>query len=255
MPLPAHPGNAAIRHARRSPLRAATLAALLSVMALSAPAGAQEQAAPRIVVTGVGEVAVAPDMATVTLTILREGDTARAALDAASAAAAAVIAALKEEGIAPRDLQTSGLSIQPDYVYPQPSGQPEAPRIAGYRVLNTVTARLRDLSKVGAVIDRAVTLGVNQGGDIVFGNADPKPTIERARRLAVEDARARAQVLAEAAGARLGNLVEIVENAGGEPPRPVGAQMMRMEAADAVPVEAGENSYRVQVQVTWGIGQ
>lgn len=255
MHLPTHSENT-VGPARRSLQRAAAAAALLSAMALSAPAArAQEQAAPRIVVTGVGEVAVAPDMATVTLTILRQGETAREAMDAANEATRAVVAALKEEGIADRDLQTSGLSVQPDYVYPQPTGPAEPPRISSYRVLNTITARLRDLTKVGAVIDRAVTLGVNQGGDILFGNADPKPVLEQARKLAVEDARARAEVLAGAAGARLGNLVEIVEGAGGEPPRPVGAQMMRMEAADSVPVQAGENSYRVQVQVTWGIGQ
>lgn len=256
MPLPAslEPAARTAGYARRSLLRGATLAALVSAMALSAPlAGAQERPAPRIVVTGVGEVAVAPDMATVTLTVLRQGDTARLALDAANDATRAVIAALKEEGIADRDLQTTGLSVQPDYVYPQPSDPAAPPRISSYRVLNTITARLRDLSKVGAIIDRAVTLGVNQGGDIVFGNADPKPAVEQARKLAVEDARARAEVLAQAAGARLGGLVEIVEGGGGEPPRPIDAKILRMEAADAVPVEAGENSYRVQVQVTWSI--
>ncbi len=232
-------------------------AALLAATLLAAPAAAQQQPphAPRVAVTGIGEVAIVPDMATVTLSVLRQAETARAALDAANEATAAVIAALKEEGIAARDLQTAGLSVQPDYVYPQPGGGAEAPRIVGYRVANTVTARLRDLSRVGSVIDAAVTLGVNQGGDIAFGNADPKPAVEQARRLAVEDARARAEVLAQAAGVRLGALVEIVEAGGYEPPRPAGGRMLRMEAADAVPVEAGENTYRVQVQVTWSLSQ
>lgn len=236
-------------------LASARTTALLAALMLAAPAWA-DQSAPKIVVTGVGEAAMRPDMATVMLTVLREGETAREALDAANEAAAAVLAALKEEGIADRDLQTSGLSVQPDYVYPQPTdGKPQQPRIVSYRVLNTITARLRDLSKVGAVIDRAVTLGVNQGGDIQFGNADPKPALEQARKRAVEDARARAEVLAQAAGAQLGGLFEIVEDAGGEPPRPIGVQVMRMEAADSVPVEAGENSYRIQVRVTWGLAQ
>jgi uncharacterized protein YggE len=238
------------------PLAAAALAALISLphlpaMAQTAP---MHHAGPRVSVTGVGEVAVAPDMATVTLSILREGETARQALDAANEAVAAVIAALKEEGIAARDLQTTGLSVQPDYAYPQPTEPQAAPRITGYRVMNTITARLRDLTKVGAVIDRAVTLGVNQGGDIVFGNADPKPVLEQARKLAVEDARARAEVLVGAAGTTLGGLVEIVEGSGGEPPRPMDAKILRMEAADSVPVEAGENTYRVQVEVTWSLG-
>jgi len=238
-------------------LAAARTAALLASLAMAAPALAAENTAPRIAVTGIGEVSVAPDMATVTLAILREAETARAALDAANEATAAVIAALKEEGIADRDLRTSGLSVQPNYVYPQAaSSSPEAPRIASYRVTNSITAKVRELAKVGAVVDRAVTLGVNQGGDIMFGNADPKPSIEQARRLAVEDARARAEVLASAAGTRLGGLMEIVESGGGEPPRPMGAQAYRMDSAAAVvPVEAGENTYRVHVQVTWGIAE
>jgi uncharacterized protein YggE len=234
---------------------AARTAALFASLVMAVPALAQE-AAPRIVVTGTGEAAIAPDMATVTLSILREGDTARAALDAANEATAAVIAALKEEGIAARDLQTSGLSVQPDYAYPQPTEPQAAPRITGYHVINTLTARLRDLGKVGAVIDRAVTLGVNQGGDIVFGNQDTKPILEQARKLAVEDARARATVLAQAAGSGLGPLVSIVEGGGGEPPRPMDAKVLRMEAADsAVPVEAGENTYRIDVTVTWRLAQ
>lgn len=236
---------------------AARTTALLAGLAMAATALAPalaDQPAPRIVAVGVGEVAIVPDMATVTLSILREAETAREALDAANEAAAAVIAALKEEGIADRDLRTSGLSVQPDYVYPEPQGRPQAPRIVGYRVTNTITARIRELANVGAVIDRAVTLGVNQGGDIVFGNDDPKPALQQARRLAVEDARARAEVLASAAGAGLGGLVEIVErNEAGEPPRPMERAYSMDAAAGAVPVEAGETVYRVEVRVTWGV--
>ena len=237
----------------------APAAALLAGMMLATPAtvipAMAAEDGPRIVVTGSGEYAVVPDMATITLSILREGETARAALDAANEATAAVLAALKEEGIAERDLRTSGFSVQPDYVYPQPNAPAEPPRISGYRVTNSVTARVRELGKVGAVIDRAVTLGVNQGGDIVFGNADPKPSLAQARKLAVEDARARAEVLAEAAGVSLGSVLEIREGGGFQPPRPYDGRMMRMEAAsDAVPIQAGENTYRVDVEVTFSIG-
>src|SRR5690606_5930112 len=118
-----------------------------------------------------GEVAIAPDLAIVSLSVMREAETARAALDDANGAVAAVIAALKEAGIESRDLQTSGLQINPRYVYPQDNGG-EA-RITGYQVTNTLTVRVRDIASVGQIIGRSATLGVNQGGSITFSNDDP----------------------------------------------------------------------------------
>src|SRR5690606_28872402 len=117
-------------------------------------AHAQEarQPVPRIVVVGEGEAAVAPDLAIVTLSVLRESDTARAALDEANKAAAEVIAAMKEAGIEARDLQTGGLQINPRYVYPQNGGE-EQPRIVAYQVTNTLTVRVRDIAKVGEIVD------------------------------------------------------------------------------------------------------
>ena len=209
---------------------------------------------PRVVVSGEGEVAVAPDMAIVSLSVMREAETARAALDDANGAMSAVIAALKEAGIEPRDLQTSGLQINPRYVYPQ-DGTGE-PRLTGYQVSNTLTIRVRDIATVGQVIDRSVTLGVNQGGSITFANDDPSTARTEARKRAVRDAADKARTLAEAAGVELGAIIEMTEHASAEPPVTLGAKAMRMEAApDAVPVEAGENTYRIQVNVTFELKQ
>lgn len=230
---------------------------LAAALVLPSLAQAQEPAAvppPRINVTGEGEAAIAPDMAIVTLAVLREAETARAALDANNEAMADVIAAMKEAGIADRDLQTAGLSIQPRYVYPE-NGQGE-PRITGYQVANTLTLRVRELSALGSIIDRSVTLGVNQGGDITFTNDDPAAATSEARRRAVEDALQRAQTLAEAAGVELGEIVTISERTEASPPVPLGRQMMRMEAADAaVPIAAGENLYQVRVDVSFELVQ
>lgn len=228
--------------------------ALAAFLAMPPAAGAQEDTrpTPRIVVAGQGEAAVAPDMAWVTLSVMREADTARAALDDANAAVAGVIAALKEAGIADRDLQTSGLAIDPRWVYPQNNDGSEKPRIVGYQVTNSLTVRVRELAALGEIIDRAVSLGVNQGGGITFDNADPDAVIAQARKRAVEDARERAATLAEAAGVALGRVLEISESSPGEPPMPL--PKMRMEAADAaVPIEAGENTYRVDVRVVYEI--
>jgi uncharacterized protein YggE len=233
------------------------LAAALSVPSLAAaqqPPRPPHQ--PRIHVAGEGEASVAPDMAIVSLSVMREAETAREALDQNNTAIAEVIAALKEAGIEARDLQTAGLQINPRYVFPQDnSGEP--PRIQGYQVSNTLTVRIRDISKVGEIIDKSVSLGVNQGGSISFTNSDSSATVTEARKRAVKDAVSRATTLAEAAGVKLGSIVEISEHSMMPQPMPISAQAFKMEAsvADAVPVEAGENTYRVQVSVTFEIAQ
>lgn len=237
-----------------------SLMPLMLAASLFAVPGAVAQEAvqpqPKISVTGEGEATLSPDMALITLAVVEEAETARAAMDANNAAMAAVIAKLKEEGIEARDLQTSGLSINPQYVYPNNRNDEEKPRITGYEVRNQLTVRIRDLTKVGAILDQSVTLGVNQGGQISFTNEDPSEALTEARKRAVEEAMAKAKTLAEAAGVTLGGVVEISERTSHPQPVPMAGKMMRAEmAADSVPVEAGENSYIVQVDVTFSIGQ
>lgn len=208
---------------------------------------------PRIVVTGEGESALAPDLAIVSLGVMREAETAREAMTGNNEAMTAVIASLKEAGIEARDIQTSGLQINPRYDYKNhPDGRQES-RLVAYQVTNMVTVRVRDLGKLGEIIDKSVTLGANQGGGISFTNEDPKAARTEARKRAVEEAHEKAETLASAAGVPLGDVIEITEQV--FQPGPVFAKStMRMEAADAAPVEAGENLYRVQVTVTYSIG-
>jgi uncharacterized protein len=236
-----------------------TLAALALAAAIVAPLPALAQQAPerpRIVVSGEGEAAISPDMAVISLSVMREAETAREALDQNNTAMNDVIAALKQAGIASRDLQTSGLSIQPRWDYPRGEDGQQQARLVAYQVTNSLTIRVRELTQLGAVIDEAVTLGVNQGGSINFTNDDPDAVVDEARRAAVADAMTRAKSLADAAGVTLGRVVEITEQSDAPPPMPLGVRAMRMEAADAaVPVEAGENSYRVRVTMTFAIAE
>lgn len=224
--------------------------------ALSAPAIAQQgpaQPSPRISVTGEGEVSVAPDMAILNLSVLREAETAREAVSASSEAMKQVLAALKAAGIADRDLQTLGLNIQPRYTQPGPQAKPQAPKISGYAAGNSLTVRIRDLSAVGAILDKTISLGVNQGGDISFVNDDPKPSLTEARKRAVADAMERARTLAEAANVKLGRILSIEESPARPGPVPMG-KVMRAAAADSfVPVERGENSYGTSVNVVFEI--
>ncbi|MBY5338021.1 SIMPL domain-containing protein [Rhizobium leguminosarum] len=240
--------------------RTVLMTALLALpLAAAAPAFAQEMKPrePVISVTGDGESSAAPDMAIVNLAVVKQAKTAREALDENNKAMNDVLAALKSGGIAERDLQTSGFSIQPQYNYPQPvDGQQQQPQLIGYQTINSVTVRLRDLAKLGAVIDQSVSLGINQGGDIQFTNDKPDAVIEEARKAAVADAVKRAKTLSEAAGVKLGRILEINENVPRAMPQPAYRATMMKEASDAaVPVQGGENNYNVSVTVTFAIEQ
>src|SRR5690606_5056697 len=182
--------------------------------------------------------------------VMREAKTAGEALEENNAAMAQVIEAVKLLGIADRDVQTSGLQIMPRYNFTnRPDGSQQSELVA-YQVTNTLAVRVRDVARTGEILDKAVSLGVNQGGNIVFTNDDPSATVTEARKKAVADATDKARTLAEAAGVELGRVVEISDQSFGV--QPVSLQAKSFDrAAAAVPVEAGENSYRVQVNMTF----
>ncbi len=206
--------------------------------------------APRIVVTGEGEAAIAPDIAILSLSVMREAKTAREALDANNAAMTEVIEAIKLFGIAARDIQTAGIQISPRYNYSnKPDGSQDAELVA-YQVTNTLTVRVRDLIKTGEILDKAVSLGVNQGGGIAFANDDPSTAIDDARKKAVANAMAKAKSLSDAAGVELGRVLEITDQSFGARPMPIEAKAFDARAG-APPVEAGENAYAVQVNMTF----
>lgn len=243
---------------RTSRMLSAALVAGAVVLPFSLPALAEDNA-PReavIIVSGEANSAVAPDLAIVSLGVVQTDKTARAALDANNKSMADVLKALKEGGIADKDLQTSGFSIEPQYVYPDnQDGIQKPPVLTGYTVNNTLTVKMRDLTKLGGVLDTSVSLGINQGGEIRFTNADPEKTIETARKAAMKNAIAKAETLAEAAGVKLGRVIEITENTSRPEPVPAMRMAMAKEASDAVPVASGENSYSVTVNVTFAIKQ
>lgn len=231
-------------------IRIALPLAFAAVVALSALGAAQEVSVPpRIVVTGEGEATLQPDLALLTLGVMREAPTAGAALADNSTAMAAVIAALKKAGIAQRDLQTTGIQINPRYEYsPRADGTQEG-KLVAYQVANTVSVRIRDIARTGEVIDKAVALGVNAGGGISFSNENPKPALTEARMKAVADAFDKARTLAQAANVPLGRVTEISDTVTASPPMPI---LAKAYAGDAAPsVEAGENAYSVQVNMTF----
>jgi uncharacterized protein YggE len=229
-----------------------------ALMAMAAPLAADDSSQPKrtMVLTGHGEVTSEPDLATVTLGVVREAKTARAALSANNQAMAEVISAVTGAGIAQKDVQTSNFSVSPKYHYPKQksTGEQPAPRIVGYTVSNSVTVTIRDLDKLGEVLDSVVSAGSNQINGVTFSIAEPKPLRNEARKLATQDAIAKAELFAEAARVELGPIISISEHfIHVPPPQPKYARTMAMEAADAVPIARGEHEISAQVNMTWEI--
>lgn len=211
-----------------------------------------------LTVSGQGTVNGAPDLAIITLGVVSEAKAAGDALRQNSESMTRIVSALKGSGMEARDLQTSGFSVDP--VYSQPpanytSEEPFVPEIVGYRVSNNVTLRIRDLTKVGELLDQVVTLGANSISGPVFTVDDPTKLQDEARREAIADAVRKGELYAEGAGIALGPIFRIEEGYT-QPPRPLSpAPMMRMEAAASmdVPIEGGELTFESQVTVSWEI--
>jgi len=228
-------------------IQALTLSAAMAI-ALTAPASAQEARPPMIVVTGTGTVEAAPDMATLSIGVTTQGESAAAALAANSAAVEAVMARLSAAGIEARDMQTSNLSLYPNWH----SSDSLAPSITSYVASNQLTIRVRQLDGLGAVLDAAVTDGANTLNGLTFGLADPEPVLDEARKEAVAAARARAELLATAAGVTLGRIVSISEGIDRSDPSP----MYRAEVSAApVPVAAGELGLSANVTIQFEISE
>ena len=230
---------------------------LLAVAPLAVLAGfALPAYAGSITIEGHGEVRAAPDMAVITSGVTTQGATAREALDANSAAMSELIEALKASQIEARDIQTSGFSVTPNYVYSDErddKGYSLPPRIDGYQVSNTVTVTIRDLDAVGAVLDKSVTVGANTVNGVTFSVADPSPILDEARKAAFADAQRRAELYAGLADSTLEEIVSITEGQSFNPPQPYPMfdRAVAQAAAPAVPVEAGELTFSINVNVQW----
>jgi uncharacterized protein YggE len=244
----------------------AALAPFALCLAFASPAFAQVAPPPvmppmppgTISVEGHGEVSGVPDTALVTSGVTTQGVTAREALDANTAAMAQLIETLKAAGIEARDIQTSGFSVSPNYVYTDArdaNGYTLPPKINGYIVSNSVSVRVRKLDTLGTVLDQAVTVGANTISGISFSVADPSALYEKARLAAFADAKTKANLYAGAAELQLGNIITLSEAQSYGQPEPYMMRAAMSEQADAapVPVQAGELSFAINVSVTWAL--
>ncbi len=225
----------------------AFLAAMTAAVA-AMPAHAEER---RITVSGTGTALAAPDMATITLGVTNQDAQASVAMRATSDAVTQILARLDEMGLEARDVQTRDLSLSPVWSGRNSSGT-EPPRITGFTASNRVSVRVRDLDKLGQIMDAVIQDGANDFGGLSFGVQEPKPLQADARAKAVADATEKAQQLAQAAGITLGPVVSINDQGGGVRPM---AQMREMAMADGggVPVAGGEISVSVNISMEFEI--
>lgn len=204
----------------------------------------------RIITTsGTGIVDSAPDMATISLGVTNEAKEAGAAMQATSDAVRDILARLEAAGIEARDVQTENLSLQPLWLRSNNNETP--PRITGFVARNSLNIRVRDLTKLGGILDQVVQDGANTFNGLRFSIAEPEPLIAVARAAAVKDAIMRATQLAEAAGVTLGPIQSISEQGGR--PQPVMMEMASARMASDVPVAAGEVSLSAQVTIVFAI--
>ena len=229
---------------------AAAMAAAMLIGPRQGISGSHDSLPRIITVSGTGEVKVKPDMATITTGVTSDAPTAKAALAKNNVAMTAVLNALKAAGISDDDIQTSNFSVSPMYAPVQP-GQATSPQISSYQVSNQVTARVKDLGKLGGTLDALVQAGSNQIGGITFDLNDPKATINEARKNAVADAHAKAELYAAAAGTSVGGVVQI-SDVSMQSPMPVRYRMAEVQAMDgSVPIAAGQNTVSTSITVTY----
>lgn len=220
--------------------------AIAAATLFAAPAPAQTVPPPAISVTGEASVSVPPDLALVDGGVTSEAKTAREASEANNAAMGKVLLALKAAGIEEKNVQTSRLSLQPQYAPNRTGPSP----VVGYRASNRVTIRVRDVTKVANVIDTLVGAGANEIGGINFMVSQASKLLDEARDKAVADARRKAEIYARAAGVALGAPLSISED-GNAPPMPYRKMSAGMVAA--APVAQGEETISVTVNVSWSI--
>jgi uncharacterized protein YggE len=238
-------------------MRTALLTGALASAALATVAAAQPPTAPpppaasmtgptlpppSIVVTGRGEERVTPDRARVTLGVQTQAPTAAAAATQNARRQRAVLDTLRALGIPAEQITTSDYNVFPEQQYDE---QTRRARIVGYNVQNNVIVELRRIDQVGAVLDATLAKGANNVSSLSFFYSDAQTAQRRALGKAVEAARAEAEVIAAAAGGRLGEVIEISSVPQVEGPRPMFAAEMRVKADASAPTPISEGTQTV----------
>ncbi len=245
-------------------MRRTTLAPLLLSLslALGASMTANAQTVPAVVasdatllnISAQADAKRVPDVATLSAGVVTQAVDGNTAMRENAVQMDKVMAAIKAAGIAEPDIQTSGINLSPQYRY----ADNEAPRITGYQANNTVSLKVRDITKLGKVLDSLAAQGANQINGPSFEIDQPEPVYDEARLAALKKAQARAETYAKSLGLRVRRIVSISEgNQGGFRPMP----MMAMAAGRSAKAEMdtavspGESSVSVSLDVVFELGR
>ena len=233
-------------------LRPILIAAAFAAISLCEPQTAMaadgDRPGERLVsVSATGSVDAEPDLASVSVGAIVEADTAKEALARSSALMAKLIDGLKALGVAAKDIQTTAINIEPRYTQAK-DGRPAA--LAGYRLVNRVHLTVREVKRLGEILDGAIGLGANQVNGIGFDVSNAETLMDEARRRAIANARRRAELYAAAAGAQLGSVLTISETNNASPRA---LPMARAAAGGPVPVEPGTRALTVEVNLTYAL--
>lgn len=240
----------------RSMLLASALALSTVSMTATAQTGAPAISASSdgtlLSVSARAEASRVPDVASLSTGVVTQAADANAALRANAEQMNKVMAAIKAAGIAEKDIRTSGINVNPQYKY----ADNRAPTITGYQASNTVSVKVREIDKLGKVLDALVASGANQVNGPSFEIDKPEAVYDEARRAALEQAQARAEMYAKALSMRVRRIVSISEGGGFQPPRP----MMMAKAAmadnfESSPVSPGETTLTANLDVVFELGR
>jgi uncharacterized protein YggE len=205
-------------------------------------------------VTGTARVTTTPDRFSFNVSVQTIAPTVEEAVNENNTKVAAVIAALKNAGAKPEEIQTSNFSIYPQQDYSQQQ-QGKLPRLLGYQVSNSITVTKKEIAAAGKLLQAALGAGVNQSSGLSFSVSDPARGRDEGLRAAFADARAKATLLATAAGRTLGPAIAITEGGASNPqPRPMmGARVMAAQLPSQVPVESGSEELGFTVSVVFSM--
>jgi uncharacterized protein YggE len=236
-------------------MRNALIATLtFAALFLAAPAAAQQASitqtitGTRLDINATGEVTRIPDVAVITAGVVTRSTSATGALQDAAARMQRMLSALKSAGVADRDVQTSNVSLNPEYRYPEN----QSPQLVAYSASNQVTIRFRDIRNSGKILDALVAQGANQinGPDLTVDK--PESALDEARANAIAIGRARAELYARALGMHVARIVSVSESGGYAPPPPSPPMPMMARANFASSkIVPGEQKLQVNVAMTF----
>lgn len=224
------------------------LSGLVGLVPVTWVAADDNASTPAITVVGSGKASAQPDQGRVNVGVVTQRQTAADAMSENNTAMRKVFKRLADLGIAAKDIQTTNLTLNP--VYARRDKPRSQPKIIGYEVTNQVRIIVRNLRKIGSILDAVVREGANRLNGVSFAVANPTDVLDKARAKAIQDARRKAEIYTNTAGVKLGAILAIQEV---QPHLPRPQQFRLAQAAESAPIAPGQLDFSVNITVIYRI--